>query len=530
MSILYIKLLAELNSKKRDLSFNPEVLDKLTADERFKIEKKLVELCNNGVESALKYIPYIKNFDPTRLIGTTNFENVPNKIKYVTLRYCYLSTPKDYVLNYLKAFSLNDIDAFKELLNLFNDVSDDKKYDVLKSIDEIIKKNSSKEYANLLNRIDISDVKEVNKNVNEEKNQYNKLYFYDKDGNELNNEDLKKIISEGKEEKEEYDAISSIVIDGTLGFAVGDALGVPVEFLSRDMIKRNPVEDMLEYGSHKVPKGTWSDDTSMMVATMDSISDVQGIDYDDMMQKFCDWARNANYTATDTVFDIGISTSTAISNYMSSKMPAIKCGPDGERQNGNGSLMRMFPIAVYCMYNNMSEKDEVDLINNFSSITHGHEISKLGCKIYSDYMKYLVETKDKFEAYNLLTKKDYSKYYSKETIEKYKRILDGNLNKISEDNINSSGYVVSTLEASLWCTLNSNSYEEAVLNAVNLGSDTDTVGAITGGINGVIYGVSAIRQSWKTDLKKVRYLYDLSCEYAKTLINIKKKKDDVIVK
>ncbi|MGN8955681.1 ADP-ribosylglycohydrolase family protein [Bariatricus sp. HCP28S3_B10] len=90
---------------------------------------------------------------------------------------------------------------------------------------------------------------------------------------------------------------------------MADALGVPVEFKSRQELKSNPVKDMTGYGTHPVPAGTWSDDTSMAIATLDSLT--AGIDYDDIMSKFCAWKTKAAYTAIDEVFDMGVSTNTA---------------------------------------------------------------------------------------------------------------------------------------------------------------------------------------------------------------------------
>ena len=317
----------------------------------------------------------------------------------------------------------------------------------------------------------------------------------------------------------------NIIEDGLLGFAVGDALGVPVEFTSRESRKNKPVTDMMEYGSHNVPEGTWSDDTSMTIACMDSISELEEIDYDDIMKRFCDWAIKADYTATDILFDIGITTSKAISNYYRKGIPAIESGLTNERSNGNGSLMRMLPIAAYLYQNKLDETEEVEIVNNISSLTHAHEISKLGCKIYCDYMKELYDGKTSREAYKTIQNIDYNKYYSKETIDKYNRILKQDISKIPEKDISSSGYIVSTLEASIWCTLNSNSYKEAVLKAVNLGDDTDTVGAIVGGINGTIYGKNNIPKEWLSKLKKENYLEDIAKKYSETL---KKNKDRTI--
>lgn len=310
---------------------------------------------------------------------------------------------------------------------------------------------------------------------------------------------------------------------GILGFAVGDALGVPAEFLNRDLLQKNPIKDMVGYGSHKVPLGTWSDDTSLMIATLDSIIENKNIDFDDIMYKFCEWFSYAKYTATDELFDIGISTRKAILNFNRGES-AIKCGPTGLYENGNGSLMRILPFVYYLKYNDLPYEEKINLIKNASSITHGHEISCLGCQIYSDYLNMLLDGIDKFQAIEMLKKINYDKYYSDESVKQYSQILKGDLKSIGINDIKSSGYVVDTLEASLWCTLNNDSYEEAVITAVNLGEDTDTIGAITGSINGIIYGKNSIPERWLNNLQKKEYLQELADSFVNAITCVKDNK------
>lgn len=309
---------------------------------------------------------------------------------------------------------------------------------------------------------------------------------------------------------------STPTIDSVFGFAIADAVGVPAEFKSRQSLKMNPITDMVGYGSHHMPEGTWSDDSSMTIATMDSINECQEIDYSDIMKKFCEWERNSKYTATGVFFDIGISTSSALHRFMSGQKPT-ECGGKSIRDNGNGSLMRILPIVLYANSKNLSYEEEVALINEMSSLTHGHEISQLGCKIYSDYVKGLLNGSSKNECLENLQMIDYSQYYSPESINYYKRIFDGSIANLPEDAIKSSGFVVDTLEASIWCTHNSQNYEEAVLKAVNLGDDTDTVGAITGSINGLIYGYENIPKYWRENLKSKEYLLKVCDKFDKVL-------------
>lgn len=303
---------------------------------------------------------------------------------------------------------------------------------------------------------------------------------------------------------------------GIMGFVVGDALGVPVEFLNRELLQRSPLKEMVGYGSHSVPEGTWSDDTSLMIAAMDSIKENGDIDFDDIMHKFTEWVNYAKYTATDELFDIGISTRKAIFNFKRGEK-AVNCGTKGINENGNGSLMRILPFVYYLKFSNFSEDEKTILINQASSLTHAHEISKLGCKIYNDYISLLLDGVDKIKALDLLKKIDYSKYYSNDSINVYNRILKGDLKSLNINDIKSSGYVIDSLEASLWCTLTNDSYEDAVVAAVNLGEDTDTIGAITGSINGIIYGKNNIPERWLNKLRKKEYLEELSNQFISTI-------------
>ena len=304
------------------------------------------------------------------------------------------------------------------------------------------------------------------------------------------------------------------------GFIVADALGVPVEFNPREVLKKNPLTSMVGYGAHLVPAGTWSDDTSMTLATMDSISEIGGIDYNDIMNKFVNWVNKSDYTGTGKFFDIGISTRKAIANYNNGLDP-LDCGGRSVYDNGNGSLMRILPFVIYSIEKKLSEEDEVRLINDASSITHAHEISRLGCKIYCDFIKCIFEGKNIDEAFDYLRDTDYHEYYSNESIEKYKRVLDGSIRNLAEDDILSNGYVVSTLEASLWALCNSNSYESAVLKAINLGSDTDTVGAITGSLAGAYYG--NIPEKWTSKILNMELVNQLFDKFVTFLDN----KDDL---
>ncbi|WP_445711334.1 ADP-ribosylglycohydrolase family protein [Flavobacterium sp.] len=288
------------------------------------------------------------------------------------------------------------------------------------------------------------------------------------------------------------------------GVAVGDALGVPVEFKSREYFKNNPVISMQEFGTHHQPKGTWSDDSSLTFCLADSLC--KGYDINDIANNFVLWRQEQLWTPHGRVFDIGIATNFAIHSIESGTKPLL-AGGTSERDNGNGSLMRILPLLFYVKDFNITKR--FDTVKEVSSITHAHIRSVIACFIYIEYALFLSEGKNKEEAFERMKEKvtDFltnNPICSQAEIDKFHRVLENQvgdyeivkLAELKEKEISSSGYVLSSLEASLWCLLNSNTYEETVLKAVNLGGDTDTTAAIAGGLAGLLYGYENIPQEW----------------------------------
>lgn len=304
--------------------------------------------------------------------------------------------------------------------------------------------------------------------------------------------------------------------DGIMGFVVGDAMGVPVEFLTRERLMENPVTEMIEYGSHNVPKGTWSDDTSMTIATIDSIIEKNIIDLKDIANKFVEWMRDAKYTAENEVFDIGRTTLHALAKCEDGIENVEEAGGSNEMDNGNGSLMRMLPLVYYCYRKELSKLEILKIVKGVSSITHRHEISIMGCYIYVLFGIELLKGESFREAYKMIKSEDYS-FFSKNCIGRYERILKNDISNYSIDDISSQGYVVSTLEASLWLLLNTESYNQVIIGAINLGNDTDTIAACAGGLAGVYYEYDSINKEWIKDIIKSDYILDLCEKFDKVL-------------
>jgi len=305
------------------------------------------------------------------------------------------------------------------------------------------------------------------------------------------------------------------VIGGLVGVCVGDALGVPVEFVSRDKLRLNPIKDMVGYGTHNQPPGTWSDDSSLTLCLAESLC--KGFDIHDIANKFIKWLYEGYWTPYGETFDIGNTTYIAISRLKSGVNP-LDAGPKDEFSNGNGSLMRILPLSFYL--EKMKKEEQFEITHKVSRITHGHLRSQMACGIYIQIAINLLKEDPPEIAYKK-AKEISLDYYSREPyvyeLKHFDRILKSDIRKLSINSIKSTGYVIDTLEASLWSFLNSKTFKDAVLTAVNLGGDTDTIGAVTGGLAGIYYGYSAIPKDWVKKIAKVDEIIELSERLFKTI-------------
>ncbi|MEH2073643.1 MAG: ADP-ribosylglycohydrolase family protein [Nostoc sp.] len=289
-------------------------------------------------------------------------------------------------------------------------------------------------------------------------------------------------------------------LSGLMGLCVGDALGVPVEFTSRAERAKSPVTTMQGYGTWNQPPGTWSDDSSLSFCLAECLC--RGYSLDAIANSFWRWYKEAYWTPRGDVFDIGQTTHTAIMRLKQGVVPH-QAGGKVENSNGNGSLMRILPMA-YC-HRNLTLGELLARVHDVSAITHAHARSQMACGIYISIAVALLEGADPQTAY-LQALQDIQTIYSVREflLEKphFGRIFSGEIAKIPVEEINSGGYVIDTLESSLWCLLNSSSYSETVLKAVNLGGDADTTAAVTGGLAGIYYGVENIPQKWMNQIAR----------------------------
>ncbi|QSJ15899.1 ADP-ribosylglycohydrolase family protein [Nostoc sp. UHCC 0702] len=302
------------------------------------------------------------------------------------------------------------------------------------------------------------------------------------------------------------------VLSGLMGLCVGDALGVPVEFTSRAERFKSPVTSMLGYGTWDVPAGTWSDDSSLTFCLADSLCDEFSLDA--IANSFWRWYNEGYWTPQGEVFDIGNTTFLAIVNWKQGT-PPLQAGGTSENSNGNGSLMRILPMAYY--HKTLPFTELILRVHQVSCITHAHLRSQMACGIYISIAEELLKGANPQAAYLQGLNKIAPLYYKSEYIlEKpyFDRVFSGEIANLPVEEINSSGYVIDTLEASLWCLLNSSSYSEAVLKSVNLGGDTDTTAAVTGGLAGIYYGVESIPQQWIGQIARKDDIVNLAKRFA----------------
>lgn len=306
------------------------------------------------------------------------------------------------------------------------------------------------------------------------------------------------------------------VTKGIIGLCLGDALGAPVEFRAREVLSKQPLTDMIGFGTYNQPPGTWSDDSSLTFCLMESITECKQVDLFDIADKFTKWIWNGYWTPHGEVFDVGISTKKAIDKLNDDFIRPDFAGGQEEYSNGNGSLMRILPLAYHIRRKEIEER--ISIVTQVSSITHRHQISIIACVIYIEVAINLINGLDLKSSIENMKEVINKKYSNNKEINRFDRILKEDLSAVKVSEIQSTGYVVHTLEASLWSLLTSKSYNEAVFKSINLGEDTDTTGAVTGGLAGIYFGINEIPQEWINQISRIDEIIGL-CNRFEALID-----------
>ena len=270
-----------------------------------------------------------------------------------------------------------------------------------------------------------------------------------------------------------------------LGLACGDAVGTTVEFKARGTFP--PVTDMVGGGPFGLQPGEWTDDTSMALCLAESLLEIGDFNPRDQIDRYVLWWKEGYLSSTGWCFDIGNTVRDAILRYEQTGDPYS--GSTHPRRAGNGSIMRLAPVPMFYQ----SDLDEVIHYSAESSkTTHGTKEAVDACKLFgvmialalggSSIEEFLTGTQTFLEPHTLAPS--------------IREIQAGAYKDKPESEILGSGYVVKSLEAALWCFFHTDSYQEAVLKAVNLGNDADTTGAVVGQLAGAYYGIQSIPKAW----------------------------------
>ena len=266
-----------------------------------------------------------------------------------------------------------------------------------------------------------------------------------------------------------------------VGLAVGDAVGTTLEFKPRGTFI--PITDMEGGGPFRLRVGEWTDDTSMALCLANSLIQHKGFNPEDQMNRYCNWWRVGYMSSTGDCFDIGGTVMSALDNYIEHADPFS--GSTDEDTAGNGSLMRLVPIPIFYASN---KELAVKYAGESSRTTHGAAECIDSCRLFTSLI---------IESYNAASKEaifEQCAYqpYAPSVIE----IANRSFMSKSYQELTGSGYVIESLESALWCFMNSDNFEEAILLSANIGNDADTTAAICGQIAGAYYGFSGIPEKW----------------------------------
>jgi ADP-ribosyl-[dinitrogen reductase] hydrolase len=267
-----------------------------------------------------------------------------------------------------------------------------------------------------------------------------------------------------------------------LGLAAGDAVGTSVEFSPRGTFR--PLSDMVGGGPFHLKAGQWTDDTSMALCLATSLVECRGFEARDQMERYWDWYRNGAYSSTGGCFDIGSTVRLALQRYKTTDEPFS--GSIDPYSAGNGSIMRLAPV-VMAYYPH--QQSIWHYAAESSHTTHAAPECLDACRLLGDILYQALSGAGKAET--LLNTSP-----ERLASEKIQSIARGDYREKTDANIRGTGYVVESLEAALWCFWVTDSFEEAILKAANLGDDADTTAAICGQVAGAFYGESGIPNRW----------------------------------
>lgn len=275
-----------------------------------------------------------------------------------------------------------------------------------------------------------------------------------------------------------------------MGLAVGDALGVPLEFRIPGSFK--PVTEMIGGGAFRLRPGQWTDDTSMALCLAESLIVKKGFDPVDQLERYVHWWKDGHMSSTGDCFDIGNGTKMALMTFERERLPYS--GSMNPKHGGNGSVMRLAPVPMLYA---LKPEDAIERSGESSRTTHGSPGCIDGCRYLGAIIVGALNgtSKEDLLSERFCPVPDY--WERKPLMNEIDRVARGSFKHSDPPFIQATGYVVKTLEAALWAFNRTDNFRDGCLMAVNLGDDADTVGAVYGQIAGAFYGLGGIPESWR---------------------------------
>lgn len=294
-----------------------------------------------------------------------------------------------------------------------------------------------------------------------------------------------------------------------LGLSVADAIGVPVEFQTRQELDANPVTDIRGYGTYNQPPGYFSDDSSLAFGLAESLA-TGAFDLADQARRLINYKEHGYWTPDHQIFDIGRTTSNSIDRLATllrqgkaSELPDLHQKAT-EQDNGNGALMRIFPL--YAFLRDKPVDTWLAYIWQHSALTHGHIRSACCCFLYLRFCTHLIAREKKEKALEMARREllDFLVVANLPIgeLDALATLIKADFAKLARTQVRGSGYVVHCLEAALWAIFHADDYRTTVLQAVNLGEDTDTTACVAGAPAALLYGVEAIPANWLAALAR----------------------------
>lgn len=342
--------------------------------------------------------------------------------------------------------------------------------------------------------------------------------------------------------KKSFDWLYDDIRSSVYGFIIGDVLGVPYEFKSPEEMKVNPCKGMVSLGTHNQPLGSWSDDTSLMLCTMEAFSIPYKTPEEYILEtkkNFVKWYDEGYWTSHGKVFDCGATTHDAIQNIKNGIEPS---GLFEDKDNGNGAMMRILPLAFIVE----RDFDTTGLIRKIAGITHGHITSSLCCEFYVDFLQKAFSRNEESLGRLHLKEPNYVQDYMPHNQRYDKKIKATSLGKLydyvslsEEDRFTEilfkpTGFVVDTLHniwklswkhcGEFWQTHNNkwvNDIKYCYCDAVNLGGDTDTLAALYGAILGKTAGYENLPKDWLKVIPRKDEIDDLCLRFAMSVYSNK---------